>query len=155
MKIDKNYLLNYKTLNEQGIGSSKNKDNFESPLYNPVNPQPSRVQQQTPQTGTTKPQGGNYTTTFEYNPTVQQRLRLNAGDMSLSAKDRGVPTDQSGQLVGKMEPQNKGSWMNVQRTVFNPNYLRDIAASKSVAPSMVNVSTTYYDRVYRPGQQQN
>lgn len=130
---------------------------FESPLYNPKSPQPSKVPQYTPTVKTVAPQGGEYSTTFTADPTVQQRLRLTGADLtdsSLSRKERGVPRDKSEELVGKMEPASKGSWINLTRTVFNPNYRQDLMRASSVVPTMVTKYTTFYDRIFKPAEEE-
>jgi hypothetical protein len=136
--------------------SRKPEEEYKSPLYDPRNPQASKVPQYQPRSVTVTPQGGAYPTTFQTNPTVQQRLRLTGaaeGDTTLSRKERGVPVDRSEELVGKAVPKPAGTWMDVSRVVFNPNYQRDLSrASGSIVPTMVTKYTTYYDRLFKPSE---
>jgi hypothetical protein len=139
--------------------ASKNKpeEKYTSPLYNPVAPQPSKVVSYAPRTASVAPQGGEYSTSYTVNPTIQQRLKLTGTgetDTTLSRKERGVPLDKSSELVGAATGKPKGTWMNLTRTVFNPNYRQDLMRASSVVPTMVTKYTTFYDRIFKPAEEE-
>lgn len=116
---------------------STNND-FESPLYDPkkYKPQSSLNTPDTEtETRTATPFGGGPDVSFTSSPTIQQRLKLSLGDTSLSRQDRGVPKDQSKELVDSGKDQ----------------YYTRITRWKNPTAYMGGMqSATFYDRVKRP-----
>lgn len=109
-------------------------DDFESPLYDPHKFKPQSPFFQ-PDVRTVQTASGSPSVTYTASPTIQQRLKLkNLGDTSLSAKERGVPTDKSEDLLYKPDSEK---YTISKRTWFNPNYLYGAGQFKSV---------TFYDK---------
>jgi len=90
MKISKKELL-------EGFDILQRVDKFETPLYDPTKSKP-RTPSYTPTLRTVPSFGGDYSVTIATSPTIQQRLKL-SGDSSLSRKERGVPEDESRELI--------------------------------------------------------
>jgi hypothetical protein len=126
MKITKKQLL-------EGFNIMDRLEKFETPLFDPAKWKP-RTPSYTPTTRTVPAFGGDYSTTFTVSPTISQRLKLSGSVSSLSAKQRGVPEDESKEIT---EPEKDKYYTQVTNWYNPKSYLGGLK------------SAVFYNRVRR------